>query len=317
NVYDRALGMSSPITRRDFLNGVSLAVAGSVLAPELARAFEQEFAPERAPDYYPPTRTGMRGSHEGSFEVAHQLRDRRQADLAGAVSTGESYDLVVVGGGLSGLAAAHYFIKEVGRGAKVLVLDNHDDFGGHAKRNEFQYNGRMLALNGGTLNIESPLHYNLPARQLLQDVGIDLDRFVSANANNRDLYRSHGLAGNALFFDKETWGVDKLVIRQGGGGGGRGAAPNAGQAGAQGGRGGGRGGAYTADFLAQMPLSTKAREDMLRLNGSLPDFMPGLSSAEKKLRLAKMSYEDFALNVVKVDKQCLWFYQNTGQGNFC
>src|SRR5262245_58083049 len=109
---DRALGMGNSITRRDFLNGVSLAVAGSLLAPELDRAYEQEFAPERAPDYYPPTRTGMRGSHEGSFEVAHQMRDRRQWDLSGAVNTGETYDLVVVGGGLSGLAAAHYFIKE-------------------------------------------------------------------------------------------------------------------------------------------------------------------------------------------------------------
>src|SRR5437762_3559308 len=113
------LGLHRDITRRDFLNGVSLGVVGSLLAPELVRAFEQEFAPERAPDYYPPTRTGMRGSHEGSFEVSHQLRDRRQWDLAGAINTNESYDLVVVGGGLSGLAAAHYFIKEVGRGAKV------------------------------------------------------------------------------------------------------------------------------------------------------------------------------------------------------
>jgi len=301
--YDRSLGLHRDITRRDFLNGVSLGVVGSLLAPELVRAFEQEFAPERAPGYYPPTRTGMRGTHDGSFEVAHQLRDRRQWDLAGAINTGESYDLVVVGGGLSGLAAAHYFIKEVGRSAKVLVLDNHDDFGGHAKRNEFHYNGRMLALNGGTLNIESPLRYNLPSRQLLQDVGIDLDRFVAANAKNRDLYRSHGLTGSALFFDKETWGVDKLALRTQAGGGGRG--------------GGGRGGGYSADFLAQTPLSPKAREDMLRLNGPLPDFMPGLSSAEKKVRLAKMSYEDFVLNIVKADKQCLWFYQNTGAGNFC
>ena len=295
---DRSLGLHRDITRRDFLNGVSLGVVGSLLAPELVRAFEQELAPERAPDYYPPTRTGMRGSHEGSFEVAHQLRDRRQWDLAGAINTGESYDLVVVGGGLSGLAAAHYFIKEVGRSAKVLVLDNHDDFGGHAKRNEFHYNGRMLALNGGTLNIESPLRYNLPSRQLLQDVGIDLDRFVAANAKNRELYRSHGLTGSALFFDKETWGVDKLVTRA--------------QA-----TGGGRGGSYSADFLAHTPLSPKAREDMVRLNGPLPDFMPGLSSAEKKVRLAKMSYEAFVLDIVKADKQCLWFYQNTGAGNFC
>jgi len=82
-------------------------------------------------------------------------------------------------------------------------------------------------------------------------------------------------------------------------------------------RGGGRGGAYTAEFLAQTPLSAKAREDMVRLNGPLPDFMPGLSSAEKKVRLAKMSYEDFVLNTVKADRQVLWFYQNTGAGNFC
>ncbi len=323
--YDRELGMDSTITRRDFLNGVSLAVAGSLLAPELARALEvegQEYAPERAPDYYPPTRTGMRGSHDGSFEVAHQLRDRKQWDVSGAIDTGESYDLIVVGGGLSGLAAAHYFIKEVGRSAKVLVLDNHDDFGGHAKRNEFHYNGRVLALNGGTLNIESPLHYNLPARDLLQAVGIDLDRFVAANAKNRELYRSHGLTGSALFFDKETWGVDKLVVRGGvaGGRGDAGAARGAAGAAGRGGRGGGRGGAYSAEFLAQTPLSAKAREDMLRLtgvSGPLPDFMPGLSSGEKKLRLAKMSYEDFALNIAKVDKQVLWFYQNTGAGNFC
>src|SRR5262249_41389544 len=111
---DRDLGMHAAITRRDFLNGVTLSVVGSMLAPELVRAFQQEVASERAPDYYPPTRTGMRGSHEGSFEVAHQLRDRRGWDLSGAVNTGEAYDLVVVGGGLSGLAAAHYFIKEVG-----------------------------------------------------------------------------------------------------------------------------------------------------------------------------------------------------------
>src|SRR2546428_1591125 len=310
NSSDHSLGMHRDITRRDFLNGVSLGVVGSLLAPELIGAFEQEFAPERAPDYYPPTRTGMRGSHDGSFEVAHQFRDRRAWDVSAAINTGESYDLVVVGGGLSGLAAAHYFIKEVGRGAKVLVLDNHDDFGGHAKRNEFHHNGRMLALNGGTLNIESPLRYNLPARQLLQDVGIDLDRFVSANAKNRELYRSHGLTGSALFFDKETWGLDKLVVRSRAPGGGRGG-PSTGSG--QGGRGGG----YNRDFLAQTPLSPKTREDMLLLNGPLPDFMPGLSSAEKKVRLAKMSYADFVLNIVKADKQVLWFYQNTGAGNFC
>src|SRR5438046_9433960 len=136
NSYDHELGLDRSITRRDFLNGVRLTVVGALLAPGLQRAAAQEFAPERAPDYYPPTRVGMRGSHPGSFEVAHQLRDRRQWDVANAIDTGETYDLVVVGGGLSGLSAAYYFIRDVGRNAKVLVLDNHDDFGGHAKRHQ-------------------------------------------------------------------------------------------------------------------------------------------------------------------------------------
>src|SRR2546423_1229842 len=114
-----------------------------------------------------------------------------------------------VGGGLSGLSAAYYFIRDAGRNAKVLILDNHDDFGGHAKRNEFHYNGRMLALNGGTLNIESWNRYNEHARSLITEIGIDIDRFLASNQKNRTLYASLGLTGQALFFDKETWGADK------------------------------------------------------------------------------------------------------------
>jgi len=278
NAHDRALGLDQPITRRDFLNGVALTVVGSMLAPELAQAAQREFVPERAPDYYPPTRVGMRGSHAGSFEVAHQLRDRRQWDLSVATDTGESYDLVIVGGGLSGLSAAYFFIRDVGRNARVLILDNHDDFGGHAKRNEFHYAGRMLALNGGTLNIESWDRYNEHARAVIHDIGIDIDRFLASNEKNRTLYRSLGLTGQAMFFDKETWGVDRLVVRRGTEGRGRG---------------------FVHDDVAQMPLSPKAQQDVLRLyGGPHPDYMPGLSSAEKKARLARISYQDFLLNLV-------------------
>jgi spermidine dehydrogenase len=310
---DRTLGMDRAITRRDFLNGVALSVAGGVLAPDLVRAAQQEFAPERAADYYPPTRVGMRGSHQGSFEVAHQLRDRGQWDLSDAVNTGESYDLVIVGGGLSGLSAAYFFIRDAGRGAKVLVLDNHDDFGGHAKRNEFSYGGRMLALNGGTLNIESWGRYNEHARAVIADIGIDIDRFLKANETNRSLYRSSGLTGQATFFDKETWGVDRLLVRRPGGSrpespGGRGSADD----------GGGRVRGYSADDLSRTPLSARAQKDMLRLYaGRHADYLPDLSPADKKVRLAKMSYQDFLLNLVKVDPQVLWFFRNQGAGNFC
>ena len=315
NADDRSLGLDRAITRRDFLNGVALSVVGSALAPELARAAQQEFAPERAADYYPPTRVGMRGSHAGSFEVAHQLRDRGQWDLTGAIDTGETYDLVIVGGGLSGLSAAYYFIRDAGRSARVLVLDNHDDFGGHAKRNEFVVGDRMLALNGGTLNIESWNRYNEHARTVIHDIGIDIDRFLSTNAKNQTLYRSLGLTGQATFFDKETWGVDRLLVRHAGG---RGESPS-GRGGSTGGAGGGgRGrGAYTSEDLANTPLSPQAQQDMLRLyGGPHPDYMPGLTSDEKKVRLAKMSYQDFLLNLVKVDKQVVWFFHNQGAGSF-
>jgi spermidine dehydrogenase len=287
---DRSLGMRKPISRRDFLNGVSIAVAGSVAAPLNALALDAELAPSSSAKYYPPRQTGMRGDHVGSFEIAHELRDRRVWDLSGAIGTGEVYDLVIVGGGLSGLSAAHFFLAQTGPSARVLVLDNHDDFGGHAKRNEFHHNGRLLALNGGTLNIESPLRYNAPSKQLLRDLGIDLDRYQAENAQNRKLYKSLGL-GSAYFFDKETWGTDRLVL------------------GGLGDENGSR--SVTPEFVAKLPLSEQAQKDLLRLyDPKQPDYMSGLSSAEKKARLAKISYDDFLVNFAKADKKVAWFYQN-------
>jgi len=299
NASDRNLGMNREISRRDFVNGISVAAAGALALPGWLEA--QQFAPEQSPDYYPPAQTGMRGDHPGSFEVAHQLRDTRTVDLGSATHTNETYDLVVVGGGLSGLGAGYYFLKNAGRSARVLILDNHDDFGGHAKRNEFRHDGRLLAINGGTLNIENIGRYPAVVRSLLDEVGIDTERYRKNNTSNRDLYRSLGLS-SGYFFDKETWGADKLVVREPGVGGGR----------------GGRGFGMTSDYLSRMPLSEQARKDLLRLySKEQPDYMPGLPSAEKKLKLAKMSYQDFLLNVARVDKQALWFFQHFGEGNFC
>src|SRR5579862_4714711 len=202
---DRDLGMHRPVGRRDFLNGVALAV-GSALGPQLAAGFETEHMAETAAGYYPPALTGLRGSHEGSFEVAHQVRDGAFWQQAGEpVETGESYDLVVVGGGISGLSSAHFFRKATGKNARILILDNHDDFGGHAKRNEFHQAGRMLLGYGGTYAIESPAPYSAVAKGLVRELGIDVAGLQGTN--NRKLYASLGLHP-AVFFDKETFGAD-------------------------------------------------------------------------------------------------------------
>jgi spermidine dehydrogenase len=147
------------ITRRDFLNGVALNIAaGLTPAAQIAAA----------PSRYPPALMGLRGAHEGSFEVAHEIGREGKTFAIDALPTEERYDLVVVGGGISGLAAAWYY-RRAKPGAKILVLDNHDDFGGHAKRNEFTLDGRRLIGYGGSQSIQSPKHlYSKTAKALLR-----------------------------------------------------------------------------------------------------------------------------------------------------
>src|ERR1700761_5179309 len=143
---NRDLGMNRKIARRDFLNGMSLAIGGSMAMPgtfwdEMLRDEAQAFAPEKAPGYYPPAKTGMRGSHDGSWEVAHAMVGGKKWE--NPTRDVETYDLIVVGGGISGLSAAYFYRKAAGPKARILVLENHDDFGGHAKRNEFHTPNRL------------------------------------------------------------------------------------------------------------------------------------------------------------------------------
>src|SRR5262249_32102397 len=135
----RSLGEDRTIPRRDFLQGALVAAAATLAGPLLKAYAAGSAEAQDAAGYYPPSLTGLRGSQPGSFEDAHALRDGRQP-VAGS-DTGESYDLIVVGGGISGLSAAHFFRARTSSASRVLVLDNHDDFGGHARRNEFALGG--------------------------------------------------------------------------------------------------------------------------------------------------------------------------------
>jgi spermidine dehydrogenase len=290
---DRELGMNREITRRDFLNGVGVTLTSSLLPTRQVSAFaammQQAEQEGQTSEYYPPTRTGMRGSHPGSFEVAHELASGHHWD--NPADTGESYDLVIVGAGISGLSSAYFFYNDAGESAKVLLLDNHDDFGGHAKRNEFHYKDRMLLLNGGTSNLEVVDQYSTVSRTLLKAIGIDLTRLQKASSTTGEYYSSMKL-GTATFFSKEVFGADKLVKGSPTGG--------------RGGYGGAGVGANWADWLKNTPFSETAQADLVRLNDpALPDFFPGLTDAQKKDRLSKMTYQDYLLKVVKVSPEVL------------
>ncbi len=216
------------------------------------------------------------------------MRDGDFWSRAGKVTdTHEAYDLVVVGGGISGLAAA-YFYRARHEGARILILDNHDDFGGHAKRNEFALGGRLALINGGTMGIDSPRPYSAVADGLLKALGVDPVALTKKCAN-RNFYRSLGL-GRGLFFDRETFGADKLVVADGK--------------------------ASWPQLLAQTPLSPGTQRDIARIEEADTDYLPGLSSEEKKSRLAKMSYRDFLLNVVKADPGVIAFYQARTHGEW-
>jgi spermidine dehydrogenase len=277
---DLELGMGRSITRRDFLNGVAVGVGGALGAEALLNAAAlDDFAPEKAAGYYPPALMGMRGNHDGTFTFAHRLRDGGSWDSDGAaVSTGETYDLVVVGGGISGLAAAYFYRKSAGHNARILILDNHDDFGGHAKRNEFRAGNRMVLSYGGTQSIESPGKYSDVARGLIKEIGIETERFYKDYDSK--LYEK---LGTAAFFDKETFGEDRLIT-------GMNATP-------------------WPEFLAKAPLSDVARRDIARVYSERVDYLAGLSKEEKWARLAKISYADYLTKFCTVHPEALPFFQ--------
>lgn len=298
---DKDLGMHRNITRRDFLNGVALTAGLAALPPHLLAALKHDLEPEKSPDYYPPALTGLRGSHVGSFEVAHSLRDGDFWQHAGTPKeTGEQFDLIVVGGGISGLSAA-YFFRKANPNARVLILENHDDFGGHAKRNEFTVADRKLLGFGGTFSIESPAPYSAVAKGVVEDLGIDVASY--SHHVSRGLYSSLGLHPR-IFFDKQTFGTDKLVIN----------AP-------------GIAAGESADVLRasedswkmfgeEAPISEAAKTQLRALFRESKDYFPALTSDQKKDKLARMSYAHFLTDVAGCSDELVKLYQAQPQGLF-
>ena len=276
--------MTKQIKRRDFVSGVAIGAGGLLLAgctDDRPVSFANEvprggLAPSSG-SYYPPTLTGMRGSHEGSYEVAHALswRGEKPADYQ---LLEEHYDLVVVGAGMSGLAAAHFYREKMGPEARILILDNHDDFGGHAKRNEFHRDGRMMVSLGGAQNIESVTGYSDAATKLMEDIGLNeeflnfMDVSTSENlalVGNFDANNGVALPGSQdHFIYAGNWNAVMF------------------------------GGEGYEQVLESLPLPGDEREKLIAFWGGNRDFLEGLSLSEKWEYLNTVSYNQFLIDKV-------------------
>jgi spermidine dehydrogenase len=271
---DRTLGLFRPISRRQFCQGTAVAL-GASLAPWAHGAALPDAAPgspEIGPGYYPPSLTGLRGAHSGSFEVAHGLVRAGQR-WPGGSDTGEGrFDLVVVGAGLSGLAAA-WFYSQQRPAARILVLDNHDDFGGHAKRNEFTVDGQVRIGYGGSQSIDTPSSYSAEAMGLLRGVGIDVQKFHTAF--DREFYGRLSLQPG-WWLDRANFGVDRLVVGHPFGWG----------------SDGGETGEERERFAREITHAEADRAALLRILTTREDFLGGRTPAEKVAYLRTLSYDD-------------------------
>jgi spermidine dehydrogenase len=225
----------------------------------------------------------MRGNTDAVMKVGHSLRDGKK--WGAAKPDAETYDLIVVGGGISGLSAAYFFRKTAGVKARILILENNDDFGGHARRNEFRTPAGTIIGYGGTQSIAGPKGYSKEAMGLLQELGIDVQRFRKYFDQGFD--RSMGLS-HGVFFDKETFGADRLVT--------------------------GRGNLSWSQFFAQTPLSEQAKKDLVRLHTAKVDYLPKMSPPEKKTLLANTSYKVYLLNYVKLHPDAIPYLQKQTYG---
>ncbi|MGH2988514.1 MAG: NAD(P)-binding protein [Solirubrobacterales bacterium] len=271
--------MDRAITRRDFLDGAARAAGGLTLGSLALSGCDFGIGGEDEPSAtYPPDLTGMRGQTDGAMRIPHELRDGTFWESAGTPrDTGERYDLVVVGAGISGLAAARFFQREHGGSARILLLDTLSDFGGHAARNEFETSARTLIGYGGSQTLDTPSAFHAPARELLDDVGIELKRFPRYFDDGFN--KRHGLR-HGVFFDREHYGSDHLSLGDG-----------------------------PREILEEAPLRPAAKADLLRLSEDPPDYLAGLADRKKKERLTELTYLQYLRRYAKPDEQALTYLQ--------
>jgi spermidine dehydrogenase len=201
----KRLGLDRPITRRDFINGMMVG-AGVLMVPGCTGMLSEANVKTKTP--MPPPDTNFfhfkgDGPNSGpAIADGHRVRD--SFDFGDPADTAETYDLVVVGGGLGGLTAAYFYNRDVTGDKKILILDNHPDFGGDSQRNDLTVVGKNETKNikvtmGGDYQWEIEPEYR-EVVQLWEELGIDLSE-KSDLAFAPEAYQDH------IFIDGQ-WHMD-------------------------------------------------------------------------------------------------------------
>ena len=279
------------ITRRDFMNGVAMSLtAGTALSPFELLAMNHQSSTDAL---YPPELIGMRGSHLGSFEVAHALARNGARWTEPTDQTDRDYDLVIVGGGISGLSAAYLYKQRHGKDSRILILDNHDDFGGHAKRNEFTVDGKQLICYGGSQSIADPSSWSPVGKKLLKDVGVHTERFY--DYFDRNYFKDRKL-GRGMYFSRNQYGKDYVsdnIL-------GTEIKDNEQE---------------IIDLINAYPITEASKTALIKLLSQKENYLLGMGSQEDKINLLRQtSYSDFLRKYVNVSEEVVLLYRDMSRG---
>ena len=274
--------LGSRITRRDFCNAALIGAGTALLTgcgatengagTALAGPGAEWDGPSGLGEY-----CGSNGNTWRTMEAGHRIRDAAHSDTVAAADTGEHYDLIVVGGGFTGLGALHAFRKEHPQGT-CLLLDNQEIFGGYAKANEFEVDGHRLVGAQASLNFVLPKAPQDRGADLWEDLGLprefafadreDGDRAITFTAStSAPLYYGEQSASVGYFFGHRGWVRD-----------------------------------IWQDELRRAPFSEATKQALVAMRARK---RMGAVSAEEGARLDTMTFTDFATRELKATPEAL------------
>ena len=320
------------ITRRQFLDGVAIGGAGLAFAAaspgmtgaEAATLARRSGSAALPLGYYPPRSTGITGEPDAVIQRVLQVDGLPQPTDVHSAAGGpgikrasknvkETYDCVIVGAGVSGLAAAKYYRDRFGASSTILLVDPLSDFGGHAHRNEFHVEDAttgadvMMLRNGGAVNFDSPNTWGITsgaqldvppsqaALDLIDYLGVDLVAFPSTQGPG--LPSSYGLT-NRLLFPREDWGADTVQRTR--------FEPNT--------------AAGWAAYVSRLPYSQAAKDAIVRIQtDTTTDWIaskhgPGMTSAQRLHLLTTISYTAWLTDYLGAPAEAVIEYQRGSHG---